>query len=173
MDQSTDSPELGPPPVVNFHLEDPVKFDTERKETIDVSSDREFVPSDLPANLESRKKRRDGPRLEIHRSSDFEKFPAENAQGDSSEARKVRLPLRNAAKRKYHDRDGNVPEAVTNASEGDFCYSRKGERQLEQLPVLQDDSLNETAPFSKDVQVPSVSRRVLSDSKMHFNLNLR
>ena len=171
-DQTTDSPELGPPPVVNFHLEDPVKFGTESAELTTALPDEDAVSTDLSVNLESRKRRRDSDRLEIHRSCDSEKFQLKDAQSDNSETRKVKLPLRNGAKRKYHDKDYKAPETVTNASKEDFCYSKKGERLLEQLADRQVKSWNETNPVGREDQLPLISRRVLGDSKTYYNHDL-
>lgn len=59
---STDSPDLGPPPVAHFDSEDPIKFDAslKAKENGVQVFDLEDQPAVLSANLETRKRRKDG-----------------------------------------------------------------------------------------------------------------
>lgn len=164
LDQATDSPDLGPPPTVNFNFEDPVKFISESEEPVITPSDGHSEAADLSANLEMRKRRRDGVRLEIHRSDPKIQREGDN-EVDKSEVRKVKLPIRNAAKRKYHDRDNKTPETGVDISEEDFCFSRKGERLLEQRQDQLKKAWKEPGSFEKDNWSLSSPRKVLGSSK--------
>ena len=101
----TDSPDLGPPPVAHFDEGDPIKFDPkpERPSTKTTAASRE-QSRPLPANLETRKKRRESShqrdtgdkRLNIQDSE-------ETAPRDSGAVKGQ--PLKTSAKRKLDMRD--------------------------------------------------------------------
>ena len=101
----TDSPDLGPPPVAHFDEGDPIKFDPkpEKPSTKTKSESREQSRA-LPANLETRKKRRESShhqdtgdkRLNIQDSEDTASRDPGAVKGQ---------PLKTSAKRKLDVRD--------------------------------------------------------------------
>ena len=101
----TDSPDLGPPPVAHFDEGDPIKFDPkpERPSGKTASGSRE-QSRPLPANLETRKKRRESSH---HRDTGDKKFnmqaSEETAPRDSGAVKGQ--PLKTGAKRKLNVRD--------------------------------------------------------------------
>ncbi|CAK4010150.1 shugoshin like [Lecanosticta acicola] len=120
-DQSgtTGSPDLGPPPVVHFDMEDPIKLnrerDTEAKESTGISpkpENEELLPS---VNLETRRRRRDS-KLDIRRHSILALSPVNDGESGTT-------MLRTGAKRKLSDRETEKP--IKPPSQGDFTFSRK------------------------------------------------
>jgi hypothetical protein len=115
---SNDSPDLGPPPIAHFNIEDPVKqvSPTASRTSPHVLQDDE-LPAALSINLETRRKRKDGqPRLEIRQHSILAQSPRK-ADGEPS------TMLRTGAKRKLADRDLDKP--VKPAAKDDFSFIRK------------------------------------------------
>ena len=53
---TTDSPDLGPPPIAHFDEGDPIKFDTTQKISPEITEEPQ---PKLPVNLEARKRRRE------------------------------------------------------------------------------------------------------------------
>lgn len=120
-DQSgtTGSPDLGPPPVVHFDVEDPIKFNQEKEEAAQEASvtspkpeDEELLPS---VNLETRRRRRDS-KIEIRRHSILAQSPVKDGENGTT-------MLRTGAKRKLSDRETEKP--IKPPSQGDFTFSRK------------------------------------------------
>ena len=103
---TTDSPDLGPPPVAHFDEGDPIKFDPTHElspRKVSAESTEETQPK-LSANLETRKKRRE--------SSHRRDVSMENAHVDSNQdtaslatAMPASQPLKSSAKRKINARD--------------------------------------------------------------------
>lgn len=93
---ATDSPDLGPPPIAHFDEGDPIKFDHNQialsRKNASPNSEEEHPP--LPANLETRKKRRESAHhLETSRSV------ATDTTSTTGQA------LKTGAKRKLNTRD--------------------------------------------------------------------
>ena len=101
----TDSPDLGPPPVAHFDEGDPIKFDPkpERPSTKTTAASRE-QSRPLPANLETRKKRRESSH---HRDTGDKRLniqdSEETAPRDPGAVKGQ--PLKTSAKRKLDVRD--------------------------------------------------------------------
>ena len=121
-DQSTDSPDLGPPPIAQFDCSDPIKFDRAKLEQERVSSedndDPREIPAELALNLETRRKRRESA---VRRT---------NEEGDLNEARdpsKAELetdaPSRGSTKRKLCVREEDEP--IHSESGEPFNFTRK------------------------------------------------
>ncbi|KAL2071516.1 hypothetical protein VTL71DRAFT_12751 [Oculimacula yallundae] len=118
---TTDSPEIGPPPVSQFVDEDPVKIDLpkrSRKEEVAETADLDPV---LSINLEQRRKRKDS------------SIPSElkrNSKPESTSSHGIREAtgsLKTGAKRKLNVRDDEEPETSNQtrpSSPDDFNYTR-------------------------------------------------
>ena len=121
--ESLESPDLGPPPIAHFEEEEPIKFDPDRKPPIDRT--RESMGDDdlpvLPANLETRKKRRDSSLIRPFADADSASEPQRNKDivpGPS---------LRAGAKRKLNMLDeSNKADPAPVLMKDDFLFSRKG-----------------------------------------------
>ena len=101
----TDSPDLGPPPVAHFDEGDPIKFDPkpEKPSTKTKSESREQSRA-LPANLETRKKRRESSH---HRDTGDKRLNIQDSEETASrDPGAVKgQPLKTGAKRKLDVRD--------------------------------------------------------------------
>ena len=101
----TDSPDLGPPPVAHFDEGDPIKFDPkpERTSTKTTPGSREQSRA-LPANLETRKKRRESSH---HRETGDKRLNVQDSEETApSDPGAVKgQPLKTSAKRKLDVRD--------------------------------------------------------------------
>ena len=113
----TDSPDLGPPPVAHFDEGDPIKFDPkpERSSSKTTSGSQE-QSRPLPANLETRKKRRESSH---HRDTGDKKLnmqaSEETAPRDSGAVKGQ--PLKTGAKRKLNVRDEEEEVARSDGQE--------------------------------------------------------
>lgn len=110
---TTDSPDLGPPPVAHFEEGDPIKFDpsqdeTSRKESAE--STEEAHPK-LSVNLETRKKRRESSH---RREVDVENGKPDSTTSTASKTTAVSTsqPLKSGAKRKLNVRDDDQAAMV-------------------------------------------------------------
>ena len=101
----TDSPDLGPPPVAHFDEGDPIKFDPkpERPSTKTTSGSREQSRL-LPANLETRKKRRESSHHQDTGDKRLNMQDSEETAPRDPGAVKGQ-PLKTGAKRKLDVRD--------------------------------------------------------------------
>ncbi|KAF2840833.1 hypothetical protein M501DRAFT_1030049 [Patellaria atrata CBS 101060] len=136
--QSSESPDLGPPPIAHFQDEDPIKFDalpplpiSQPHELDDNDDEAEAEPEDdipqpIAIDTENRRKRRDShSKLDIRRMSVFQYREIENGSGPEAEPEKT-LPVRTGAKRKLSTREEDEKkstESVDHAEE--FRFSRK------------------------------------------------
>lgn len=131
MDPADDSPDLGPPPVARFEQEDPIKFDPKAQsglEDVELNLDLEDLPAALSANLETRKKRRDGQVRPVIKC--INRFEPAHIQEEVMSAKSVEefvaQPLRTGAKRKLSARDdGDQRTAARSRKSDDFSFSRK------------------------------------------------
>jgi len=116
---TTDSPEIGPPPVSKFVDEDPVKIDLpSRAKNVERDESLSLDPA-MSINLEQRKKRRDS----IGGSESRRASKAEYIQG-SQESKGA---LKVGAKRKMSVRDDEDNESSSKRAEessGDFKFTR-------------------------------------------------
>ena len=116
---STDSPEIGPPPVSQFVDEDPVKIDLPARLKIDAHDDISGLDPVLSVNLEQRKKRRESSSsLESRRPCKVEPTPVTKENAGS---------LKTGAKRKLSVRDDEEHGTVTKSAESsldDFKFTR-------------------------------------------------
>lgn len=116
---TTDSPEIGPPPVSQFVDEDPVKIDLPNRLKKDEADDLSGLDPALSINLEQRRKRRDSASgSESRRASKIE--PPQAAQESTGS-------LKTGAKRKFSVRDDEELEVTaksTDASLEEFQFIR-------------------------------------------------
>ncbi|KAI4752895.1 hypothetical protein E4T52_10124 [Aureobasidium sp. EXF-3400] len=123
-DHSNPSPDIGPPPIVHFDNEDPIKFDplcTEADQTDyaehedqPTSDNDESLPTKLSVNLETRRKRRDS-KVQLRRSS---LLPPDLDEDDQPQL------TRTSAKRKLSVRDVE-DDVEKRVSKDDFKFSRR------------------------------------------------
>ena len=109
----TDSPDFGPPPIAHFEPGDPISFDSSSDIVSNqgpVVGEEEAQPT-LPANLETRRKRRES---SYHKDEDLSKGRCEPTKFMSSkEATRLNQALKSGAKRKLNVReDEEGPEHV-------------------------------------------------------------
>ena len=179
-DQTNESPDIGPPPVAHFECDDPIKFEPRgtqaiRSESADIQEDSTF----LPANLETRRKRResntrfDSKKLHVFGSSSPEKATHSPAATIALDSQNAKPTLKAGAKRKLSVRDATIPtnESATKVAE-DFHYSRKNgldpETMTTDLTTDLTGSRKAGATFEGGVetQQPEVeARKVLGNSK--------
>ena len=102
-----DSPDLGPPPIVHFEGDDPIKFRSAKESPrMDNPRDNEIdFPPSIFANLETRKKRRESSNLSQASKQytlDAESSPPKQITKSDALSKH---PLKSGAKRKFHTRD--------------------------------------------------------------------
>ncbi len=115
---TTDSPDIGPPPVSQFVDEDPVKIDLPKRTRKDDSEDPADLDPALSVNLEQRRKRKDstGPVEPKKPSKDDEA---------TREASVASVALKVGAKRKLSVREDEDAHPKTDSSSpDDFKYTR-------------------------------------------------
>ena len=115
---NSESPALGSPPVSHFQDEEPIKYDKPPAAEIKKGSEDAAA---LPANLETRRKKREsGTKLTIRRMSVFNS-PEEQVKDGAVEERPSSqvLPIRAGAKRKLGSREDDGKAST------DFTFSRK------------------------------------------------
>jgi hypothetical protein len=131
---TTDSPEIGPPPVSQFVDEDPVKIDLPSRTRTQENEELSGLDPALSINLEQRRKRKECVGAsESRRASRFE--PAHgNVEGASS--------LKTGAKRKLSIREDeditDVTHKLRDASPDDFKFTRvASEDRTRNRPISQ------------------------------------
>ena len=108
---TTDSPDLGPPPVAHFEEGDPIKFDTTQEQPpVKTSESADETQLKLSANLETRKKRRESSH---RRDVDFGNANVGATMSTSyvDMAIPTSQPLKSGAKRKLNVHDDDDPPA--------------------------------------------------------------
>ena len=167
---STESPDLGPPPVARLDYEDPVKMVSplgnkpSPPAAVTTHEDEDLLPVGFAANLETRRKRRDAgqSRVEMRRTSILPQSPAKT----EGEQQPVSAILRTGAKRKLADREGDRP--IKPPSKGDFTFSRRTAtediKNSTQNPKAKHEQANEAAAVD-----PKPSRRVLGDKSVNMS----
>jgi hypothetical protein len=142
------SPDLGPPPVSQFDIEEPIAFnpsialEEQTEETMEDSN-----PA-LSINLETRKKRREsGPKLDMRRVSIFEP-PANDP--DQKPSRSVRT----GAKRKFSVQEDDDRVERPDLQSEPFSFTRRNHLDA-----------SEDAASNNDTEQRALSRPVLSSSE--------
>ncbi|KAM3074544.1 hypothetical protein ACMFMG_007974 [Clarireedia jacksonii] len=113
---STDSPDIGPPPVSQFVEEDPVKIDLPKKVEAQEQEDEAILDPVISMNLEQRRKRKDSMVV-----SDLKKM---NRTEHSQAIRDNSGVLKSGAKRKLSARDDEEPEPMRSVNTEDFKFTR-------------------------------------------------
>ena len=171
---TTESPEIGPPPVSQFVDEDPVKIDLpSRAKKLELDEPSSLDPA-MSINLEQRKKRKDS----IGGSESRRASKGEPIQG-------VKEPtgaLKVGAKRKMSVRDDDdidISTKKTDESSGDFKFSRavsedKTRNKPLALPdrpgnkVMKEPSIAKGAPREKSTSTTAISaRKVLAPKSVN------
>ena len=128
---TTDSPDLGPPPIAHFDEGDPIKFDAtqELSPQDGLAENTEEVQPKLLANLETRKKRRE--------SSHRKDMGVKNANPDltmhttsAATAMPPGQPLKSGAKRKLNVRDEDQPTMAEPGEQSHQLGARGSELRL-------------------------------------------
>ncbi|CAF9910231.1 MAG: hypothetical protein ALECFALPRED_006429 [Alectoria fallacina] len=124
---TTDSPDLGPPPVAHFEEGDPIKFDPTQEQSPREGSagNTEEAQPELSANLETRKKRRESSH---RRHVDVKNASLESTKSTAAMATDVQMSqsLKSGAKRKLNVRDDNdQPGVVDEQSKQEFQFNRR------------------------------------------------
>jgi len=168
-DTNSESPALGSPPVSHFRDEEPISF--EKPATAEIKKETEDVNS-LPANLETRRKKRDstGTKLAIRRMSVFSS-PEDEAKADEEKKSTTQvLPIRTGAKRKLSSREDEKSSA------NDFAYSRKaatGTDSAEESSAKEDRATRDPVKTTsrrdpiRGVALKPVERRALGDKSIN------
>lgn len=163
---SQESPDLGPPPVARFDYEDPVKNTSPliNKISPELPLEDDALPAALSANLETRRKRKDGqPRLETRRHSVLPQSPAK-AEGETS------AMLRTGAKRKLADRETEKP--IRPPSKGDFTFSRKVPSEEAKAADKSVTAIQEKVAPAMHIEAqasPKPARKVLGDKSVNMS----
>lgn len=142
---SADSPDLGPPPVAHFEAEEvPIRFDpSSMPQTNELHAEQEEGDPVLSANLETRKRRKDGGSnasdLGVTKN-DGSAYGAEKSRSSSSSTGKeesgssqyLNLNMNPSAKRKLSVREGEeaVEEVPTATGKDDFLYNHRPEARV-------------------------------------------
>ncbi|KAL3425799.1 shugoshin c terminal domain-containing protein [Phlyctema vagabunda] len=114
---TTDSPEIGPPPVSQFVNEDPVKIDLPTRTRDDEEKDSSELDPALSINLEQRKKRRD--------SGSISEFKKSAARESSTEEKDSSASRKSGAKRKLSVRgDDEDTRSAQEEKDDSFSYIR-------------------------------------------------
>ena len=177
---SNDSPELGPPPVVHFDYEGPVKLGIPTENTTTTvaavspnQAEEDALATAFSVNLETRRKRKEGgqSKLEIRRRSILAQPPP--TEGDDQPTNTI---LRTGAKRKLSDRETEKP--IQPPKKEEFTFSRKSasdypdaERQPTSRvePSTYTEKTKSRDVDSKPVSQPKPARKVLGDKSVNIS----
>jgi len=138
---TTDSPEIGPPPVSQF-VEDPVKIGLPKRPRKNELEDLSGLDPALSVNLEQRRKRKD--------SLGSNEPKRANSVQSSQDTQESTASLKTGAKRKLSVRDDEEPDPasrITQSSPDDFKFTRV---------VGEDKSRNKSASHSENVGSKSI-----------------
>jgi Shugoshin C terminus len=168
---TTDSPEIGPPPVSQFVDEDPVKIDLPKRTQKDENEELSGLDPALSINLEQRRKRKD-----ITGSSESRRASRlEPPHG----VREAAGSLKTGAKRKLSVRDDDEPALpVPPSSPDDFKYTKvvnedKAKNKL--LPqsdkpagrITRELAVARGAPREKPAASTATTRKVLAPKSVN------
>ncbi|KAG9520135.1 hypothetical protein KCU93_g7769, partial [Aureobasidium melanogenum] len=163
---SNPSPDIGPPPIVHFDNEDPIKFDPLSAETDHPSyseqddhptSDHESLPANLSVNLETRRKRKDS-KVQLRRSS---LLPPDLDDDDQPQL------TRTSAKRKLSMRDVE-DEVEKRVVKDDFKFSRRSSLAAD---FMNTEPVTATAESLEDTETPALlpERKVLGNKSVNVS----
>jgi hypothetical protein len=125
---TTDSPDIGPPPVSQFVDENPLKIDLPKRTLKDEIEELSGLDPALSINLEQRRKRKDS-------AGSSESRRASKVEG--SHVREAAGSLKTGAKRKLSVRDDDEPSLpVPPSSPDDFKYTRVANEDKTKNKVL-------------------------------------
>jgi hypothetical protein len=130
--QSMESPELGPPPVAHFDVPEPGGTESAGASEDDVARD-DIVH--LPLNLERRRKRRNSALLQGVRSDESREEPAEQTVYASSElqdlptSKPTQQLLKTGAKRKLSISELEEPPLPASSASDDFIFHRRKDNE--------------------------------------------
>jgi len=163
---SNPSPDIGPPPIVHFDNEDPIKFDPLSAETDHPSyseqddhptSDHESLPANLSVNLETRRKRKDS-KVQLRRSS---LLPPDLDDDDQPQL------TRTSAKRKLSMRDVE-DEVEKRVVKDDFKFSRRSSLAAD---FMNTEPVTAPAESLEDTETPALlpERKVLGNKSVNVS----
>ena len=144
----TDSPDLGPPPVAHFEHRDPIKFDSKQDDTslqASIASIEEANPK-LPANLETRKKRRESSHRRIGGIGGV--GPNSSKGSSSKEAISVIQPLKSGAKRKLNVREEDNTSETTGGRDDNGMWSHR------RSVALMENEVGDSKPMTHKLSKP-------------------
>ncbi|CAD0113309.1 unnamed protein product [Aureobasidium uvarum] len=160
------SPDIGPPPIVHFDTEDPIKFDPLCADTDQPDypedneraiSDHESLPTNLSVNLETRRKRKDS-KVQLRRSSLLSPDLDDDEQPQLT---------RTSAKRKLSMRDVE-DDAEKRVVKDDFKFSRRSSIAAD-FPNTEPAAA--TTNNLQDVETPALlpERKVLGNKSVNVS----
>lgn len=163
---SNPSPDIGPPPIVHFDNEDPIKFDplsTEidqpdyNEQDDNPTSDHESLPANLSVNLETRRKRKDS-KLQLRRSSLLPPNLDDDEQPQLT---------RTSAKRKLSMRDVE-DEVEKRVVKDDFKFSRRSSMAAD---FMNTEPVTTPAESLEDTETPALlpERKVLGNKSVNVS----
>lgn len=167
---TTDSPEIGPPPVSQFVDEDPVKIGLPKRTPKDENEELSGLDPALSINLEQRRKRKDS-------TGSSESRRASKAEPQHA-VREAAGSLKTGAKRKLSVRDDDEPALpVPPSSPDDFKYTRvanedKTRNKVPQLEkaagrITRELAVARGAPREKSASSTATTRKVLAPKSVN------
>jgi len=168
---TTDSPEIGPPPVSQFVDEDPVKIDLPKRIPKDETEELSGLDPALSINLEQRRKRKDSTGSSESRRA---------SKGETSRGvREAAGSLKTGAKRKLSVRDDEEPTLPVPPSSPDgFRYTKVVSEDKTKTKVLlptekasgritRELAVARGAPREKPVASTNTTRKVLAPKSVN------
>ena len=144
-----ESPDLGPPPIAHFEDGDPVKNDADYPKTSREETAENVIPNILPANLETRKKRREGTKhSETRRLDPDTTNPLHSSDNTIYEPHQ---PLKSGAKRKLSARDDDERAGGLNIEHGFSFTRRHGISADSNITIAKDDPLHSNELINRKV----------------------
>ncbi|KAG9650579.1 hypothetical protein KCU64_g9018, partial [Aureobasidium melanogenum] len=163
---SNPSPDIGPPPIVHFDNEDPIKFDplcaendqpNYNEQDEHPTSDHESLPANLSVNLETRRKRKNS-RVQLRRSS---LLPPDLDDDEQPQL------TRTSAKRKLSMRDVE-DEVEKRVVRDDFKFSRRSSLAAD---FMNTEPVTAPAESLEDTETPALlpERKVLGNKSVNVS----
>lgn len=166
-DRSDPSPDIGPPPVVHFDNEDPIKFDPLCREVDQpdyaehddqpTSDNDDSPPAKLSVNLETRRKRRDS-KVQLRRSS---LLPPDLDDDEQPQL------TRTSAKRKLSVRDVE-DDGEKRVMKDDFKFSRRSSIAADSRNI---EPVTAPSDSLEDTETPALlpERKVLGNKSVNVS----
>ncbi|KIV98006.1 hypothetical protein PV10_01700 [Exophiala mesophila] len=150
LQDSTESPDLGPPPVAHFEVPDPVKFEADTRK-LSSGDDQDVVQ--LPSTLEKRRRRRT--------SALLQDMPRETEQSAQPPESPIGLLLKAGAKRKLDASELEEPIVKSSSPVADdFVFQRKQDAGSGKKPS------RFTRPPGKETENTSAATTIASPRKV-------